>query len=659
MRPARLVMIVAGCLVGILVLGVLALLLFVDPNKYRGDIQQAVQQHLGRQLTIQGKIELKILPFLAVALHDVQLGNPPGFGTQPFATVRSASVGVKLLPLLAKRIEVSRIAIDGLSATLVSRGETNNWQDLTESKQPAPPPQQAAPASSPNASVGQVKISDASLVMRDEVKKSTVRVVLQQLDIGKLATDAAGSSVQNVDGKGTYLSRTDAQAKGAAEQPLPFSVHTAGLTLDARQQSLAPATLEMKFGDLALVITASGQKLSTDRNIEGTLSVPKVSLRKMMQALGIVPPVTRDPHALEAFALKSNYHLTRRALQLSGLNLALDDTHLQGTAAVEDLESDALGFDLRVDSINLDRYRAPETKAPAAAKEAPKSTAAAPPTPLPLETIRKLNMQGTLRIGNVIVQKLQFTNVVLPLTAKDGRLRLGPTAAGLYGGQYNGDIVLDAHAAQAQLSVNEHLHGTDVGALAKAAYDSTRISGHADVDVVASGTGNTDQALIHSLNGKIDAVVKQGALNGIDIEYALQSAGMLLKRQVPAPHAGPQRTVFNTLIAHCTLANGMLKNDDLRIETDFLKVHGKGTLDMSSEAVNYQLAASTLSGAHAGGNGLDALKGTEVPLTVTGTLSNPSVRPDVEALAKGQLGNMAKQKAGELLQKKLGGLLGH
>ncbi|MBV8853702.1 MAG: AsmA family protein, partial [Sinobacteraceae bacterium] len=354
-----------------------------------------------------------------------------------------------------------------------------------------------------------------------------------------------------------------------------------------------------------------------------------------------------------------NYHLTRRALQLSGLNLALDDTHLQGTAAVEDLESDALGFDLRVDSINLDRYRAPETKAPAAAKEAPKSTAAAPPTPLPLETIRKLNMQGTLRIGNVIVQKLQFTNVVLPLTAKDGRLRLGPTAAGLYGGQYNGDIVLDAHAAQAQLSVNEHLHGTDVGALAKAAYDSTRISGHADVDVVASGTGNTDQALIHSLNGKIDAVVKQGALNGIDIEYALQSAGMLLKRQVPAPHAGPERTVFNTLIAHCTLANGMLKNDDLRIETDFLKVHGKGTLDMSSEAVNYQLAASTLSGAHAGGNGLDALKGTEVPLTVTGTLSNPSVRPDVEALAKGQLGNMAKQKAGELLQKKLGGLLGH
>ncbi|MBV8853394.1 MAG: AsmA family protein, partial [Sinobacteraceae bacterium] len=351
MRPARLVMIVAGCLVGILVLGVLALLLFVDPNKYRGDIQQAVQQHLGRQLTIQGKIELKILPFLAVALHDVQLGNPPGFGTQPFATVRSASVGVKLLPLLAKRIEVSRIAIDGLSATLVSRGETNNWQDLTESKQPAPPPQQAAPASSPNASVGQVKISDASLVMRDEVKKSTVRVVLQQLDIGKLATDAAGSSVQNVDGKGTYLSRTDAQAKGAAEQPLPFSVHTAGLTLDARQQSLAPATLEMKFGDLALVITASGQKLSTDRNIEGTLSVPKVSLRKMMQALGIVPPMTRDPHALEAFALKSNYHLTRRALQLSGLNLALDDTHLQGTAAVEDLESDALGFDLRVDSI--------------------------------------------------------------------------------------------------------------------------------------------------------------------------------------------------------------------------------------------------------------------------------------------------------------------
>ena len=38
------------------------------------------------------------------------------------------------MPLLKKQIEVSRVAIDGLAVTLVSRSESeNNWQDLGES----------------------------------------------------------------------------------------------------------------------------------------------------------------------------------------------------------------------------------------------------------------------------------------------------------------------------------------------------------------------------------------------------------------------------------------------------------------------------------------------------------------------------------------------
>ena len=67
--------------------------------------------------------------------------------------------------------------------------------------------------------------------------------------------------------------------------------------------------------------------------------------------------------------------------------------------------------------------------------------------------------------------------------------------------------------------------------------------------------------------------------------------------------------------------------------------------------------------AGSGGGGLDALSAVEVPLTITGTMSSPTVRPDIEALAKGKLGQEVQQKAGDLLKKKLGdklkGLFGH
>src|SRR3977135_4509281 len=93
----------------------------------------------------------------------------------------------------------------------------------------------------------------------------------------------------------------------------------------------------------------------------------------------------------------------------------------------------------------------------------------------------------------------------------------------------------------------------------------------------------------------------------------------------------------------------------------FPKFCGRGTLDTATEAINYQLVTSVdklpASGATAGrdaGGGLDALRSVDVPLIITGTLSSPTVRPDIETLAKGKLGQEVHQKAGDLVKKKLG-----
>ena len=122
MRIFRLVAIVAGAALGLLLLGIIALFLFVDPNSYRGDIEKAAREHSARVLTIRGKLGLKVFPSLALSVGDVELSNRPGFGQQPFLTVQNASIGVKLLPLLSKRLEVSRVQLEGAHLNLVSRG---------------------------------------------------------------------------------------------------------------------------------------------------------------------------------------------------------------------------------------------------------------------------------------------------------------------------------------------------------------------------------------------------------------------------------------------------------------------------------------------------------------------------------------------------------
>ena len=671
MRIVRIVAIAVGVVIALVVVAMIAVLLFVDPNRYRGDIQRIAHEHTARELTIRGKLQLTVFPWLGVSLHDAELSNRPGFGSEPFLTVQTASIKVKVLPLLAKRLEVNRITLDGLKVNLVSRGQENNWQDLSESSEsktpkskepeskgspsaPAPGPTGADAPSQGSLSIEGVDLSKSSLMYRDEVKNSTREISDLELHTGRLHVGPDQTTVGKVELQGTYLVRNGAETRSgeargadastsADPKPLAFSLRSAGLSFDQASQTLAPAEVEVQVGDSSLVVSMSGeQQLSAERLITGTVTVPATSPRKLLQSLGIEPPVTRDSQVLSTFALQTNFRLTRQQLAFSALQLNLDDTRIQGVAAIDDLNAGALSFDLSVNTLNVDRYRAPVDKTPKSAATPPK----APPTPLPLEAMRKLNAHGTLRVGSVTVSNVQLTDAVIPLAAKDGHIRLGPTQARLYGGVCNGDIVLDTRPRDAELSLNQHLRGTDVGALMKAAFDSSRISGRADANVTATGVGYTDDELIHSLSGKIDANVKQGAINGIDVAYELQRVNALVKRQVPPQRTGPTRTVFNTLQINGTLDKGVLRIDPLRIETDFLKVHGGGTLDTSTEAINYQLLALA--------SGLDAVKSVEVPLSITGTLSSPAVRPDIEALVKGKLGQEVQQKAGELVKKKLG-----
>lgn len=667
MRIVRIVAIAAGALIALVVLGAIGLLLFVDPNKYRGQIQQAAKEHTERTLVIRGKLGLKVFPWLALSVNDVELDNPPGFGTQPFMTVQNASIGVKLLPLLARKLEISRISLDGVNVNLISRGEENNWKDLSEPKTPEEKTPSGETPSQGSLSIEGVDLSKSSLVYRDELKKSTTELTNLELHTGTLETNPARTAIAKLDFSGSYLSRNAEQKAAEQPKPLVFSVRTDGVSLDSAAHTLSPAKVEFKVGDTAMTLSLAGEKMDTDQVITGSVALPTTSARKLLQSLGIEPPVTRDSRALSALALQTNFRMTKKQLQLSALQLTLDDTRVQGSAGIDDLETNAISFDLNVNAINVDRYRPPEEKA-APQKKAATPPAAKTPTPLPLEPLRKLDVHGNLRVGSATFSNLVFTDVVMPLVAKDGHVHLGPTQAHLYGGTYNGDIILDARPVQAQLSLNEHVHGTDIGALVKAAVDSSRLSGRADVNVAVTGVGNTDQAMIHSLNGKIDANVKQGALNGIDITYEMQRANALLKRQLPPQRTGPARTAFNALQMNGTLDKGVLKIDSLVMETDFLKVRGGGTLDTDSEAINYALVTSVnkvpASGDRAAaGSGLDALGTVEVPLTITGTVSSPTVRPDIEALAKGRLGQEVKEKAGDLVKKNLGdklkGLLGH
>ena len=106
-----------------------------------------------------------------------------------------------------------------------------------------------------------------------------------------------------------------------------------------------------------------------------------------------------------------------------------------------------------------------------------------------------------------------------------------------------------------------------------------------------TGGSATEPRFSEIFVGKIDANVKNGAFNDVDLWYELRRAVALVKRTPMPTRTEPVRTQFKTLAGSAMLANGVARNDDLTIDMDYLKAHGKGTLNITTQAVDYRVIA--------------------------------------------------------------------
>jgi AsmA protein len=176
----KVIKLVAWLLAVVVVVAVAAAIiipLVVDPNDYRDEISAAVKKHTGRELLIEGKIELSLFPWLGVRLGAMQLSNAAGFGPEPFARIGTADVRVRLLPLLRREVEMEKIVLHGLQANLGRRADgSTNWDDLigaaagtaAPAVKEAPAPAQPAAALGALA-LGGIELRDAKAVWDDRM----------------------------------------------------------------------------------------------------------------------------------------------------------------------------------------------------------------------------------------------------------------------------------------------------------------------------------------------------------------------------------------------------------------------------------------------------------------------------------------------------------
>jgi AsmA protein len=680
-------------LAGVLLLLAAALVyvvVFFDPNAHKAQLQQLVRTHTGRELELPGDLKLKLYPWLAIELGRATLGNAAGFGAEPMVEIEHARLGVKLWPLLHREIEVGAISLDAPTIRLaVDAAGHNNWADLS-GKGAAETPATPGTAALPKISVAKLQITRGTLQYTDRSDGSVLAVRALSLETGTLTPgqpfdlqlagtlqqskaltvmlDLRGRATLDADHSRYQLAapvlKLQLQGKAFPAAGLPLELHCERIDADLKAQTLALPGLDLRVAGARIRGALTGAKIIDAPSFTGPLQLADVSARTLLKNLGVTLPATRDATAFGRLGFSGTVSASTKALMLTGLKLHLDDTTATGRGGISNLATNALAFDLQLDRLNADRYLAPAAApAPAGSK-----AAASAPVPLPVDLIRSLNLHGSLSAAEAVFAGIQYRNLRIGLNADGGRLRVFPSEAQMYGGQYHGDISVDASGRVPRVTFDEHVTAVDFAPLFHDMFETSHISGHGNGAIKAGATGVDTAALLRTLTGTLEFHVDNGAFEGTDLWYEIRRARALLKQQPVPARTGPERTAFTAVAATGRITNGVIASDDLVAALQYLQVKGHGTADIATGTLDFHLDATVLKMAEEGANAADMhdIVGLQVPVVVTGSFGAPKVRPDVSAMVKARVQqeidkrkDEVKQKLQDKLQEKLKGLFGN
>jgi AsmA protein len=685
-KPLKIILSAIAALVLLLIVAAGILPFIIDPNDFKPEIIAAVKDKTGRELALDGELKLSLFPWAGISTEKIALSNAPEFQDRPFATIEESNIGVRLLPLLSRKVEISRIVLKGLVLNLARNKQgVTNWDDLTASNLntlPAGKPDAQPVPERTTFSVGAITIENARINWDDlktekhfEIKDfnlnadkfafaepANIAASMTALKSGSTSSHAIKLNTElTVNEKlDTFaLHQSDLQVTSSGEalpgQPLTTALTIADAALDLNQQTAKIHGLQLTSGDMALTAAEMTSTSIKDKpSVQGTVTVAPFSPAKVMQQLAIPLPAMQDANALSKLSAQADLTVTSDSADLQNLALTLDDTRITGAINIQSFSDSIIGFNLDIDALDVDRYLSSrkKTSKPIAS---PAVLLAAGLSALPVETLRKLNADGTVSAGKLKVNDLSMQNVRINLSSKNGMFTTQQTVKQFYQGSYSGDLHMDTQGDKPALAVNEKIDQVQIEPLLKDYRGEASISGLVNASAQLQGQGPKTKDLKTSLNGQLSFLFKDGVVKGFNLQKIIDEGKALIKGSALPSDNKNDQTLFSEMTGTATIANGLIQNNDLVAKSSKLRVDGKGNVNLISETIDYKIDAKLLD-AKAAATEPEQVKGA-IAINVAGTLDKPLYTIDVASLLTDK--NKAKvEKLINKIDKKLGSGVG-
>ena len=568
----------------LIVVAIIGLIMVVDPNDYKAEIEQQAEKSLNRKLAINGDLGWVFFPKLAIGTGQIELKNAPGFSKENLAKIDKLSVSVDVMSLLSGEIKLGQLSLDGLNFNFETnaQGITNldgmGADNKTTTPQTSIESQSNSKSELPKLALAGIDITNTLITVIDKKLGTETDLSIKLIELGAFEL-----------GKDTTLD-------------IILSVVTKEFVGDLNLQAMMNVS-----ADISKVALKS-------LSVDGALKGDNVPAGQMNIALNT----------------SANVQLSPMIATIDGISLDVNGMTIEGNASVALLDKTKVRFDLKGNEWDLNPL------IPAAEENTEQTEISKEPVTEvepDLSILTTLDVDGQFTIAGFKAKGINIGQTLLNVNVKDGNATLAPLSVDLYDGKMTLNATVRHDNGRNSYSIDKQLKGVQILPLLKDAADVDMLAGSTEFNLVANGEGLTVSKIKKDLDGKGSFAIRDGALYGINIAQKLRSAKAALGSSASEEE---KKTDFTALTGEFTMAKGVVNNTSLLMEAPFLRLNGQGTANILQELVDYHLKV-TLVGTSKGQNGGSDLAGLAIPLKVTGSFTDPKFGLDTSGALKAKL----------------------
>lgn len=637
----------------IIVAVLFALTHLFDPNDYKDEIRQLARDKANLELQLKGDIGWSLFPWLGLELSDATLASADTPDNPfADLRLLGLSVRVMPLLRKEVQMSDIRIDGLNLNLQRDDKGH-GNWEGIGRPAQasapaqtpdePQPAPDEPAgeptdrPAGQPiKLDIDSLTLSNSRIDYSDAQQGQQFTLENIELKTGAIREGAAiPLKLSAFFGTNQPVLRARSELEGQLRfdrvlkryqlEDLRLSGEASGeplkgktLNFSAQGQLLVDLAaniaewngLRLSANQLRALGELKARELDKDAKLSGGLSIAPLNLREFLEGIGVGLPAMQDSGSLSQFELVSRLDGSAKGLTLAELNLKLDGSTYTGSLGVTDFARQALRVDLKGDKLDLDRYLPPKSEGSAGAArqaevrgsiasagssgttplpDAPTQQAWSDEKVLPVDQLRKLDLQLALSLAQLTLNKQQFTDINLKANGRGGLITLDEARGKLQGGSFTTSGRIDVRQAEPMLSLEQRISRLPLEPLLKKDDQPSPIRGQVDLDAKLNTRGNSQKAWVESLGGNASFVLNDGVLVDANLEQQLcRGIATLNRKSLSNPPSG-RDTPFRELRGSLSIRDGVARNPDLKALLPGLAMSGNGDLDLRVLGLDYRV----------------------------------------------------------------------